>query len=142
MSIVLDLERMGDHAAGVATIAEQMGEQSPLKPLIDLPRMADITREMLRQSLECFANRDNDRAQVIIARDDEVDELYQQIFRELLTYMIEDPHTTTRAMYLLFVAHNLERIGDRVTNICERVEFVTTGRLTETPSGDTNLALE
>lgn len=142
MSIVLDLERMGDHAAGMATIAVQIGDQPPLKPLVDLPRMSDMVREMLRQSLDAFIARDHKQAKKIIARDGEVDDLFKQIFRELLTFMIEDPSTITRAMYLQFVSHNLERIGDRVTNICERVEFVATGRLAETSSGDSNLALD
>lgn len=142
MNIALDLERMGDHAAGIAAIAVQMGDQPPLKSLVDLPRMADISREMLRQSLDAFVKKDNDLAEAIIARDDEVDHLYNQVFRELMSFMIEDPTTITRGMYLLFASHNLERIADRVTNICERVLFVTTGRMEEIPSGDTNLALE
>lgn len=135
MNIVLDLERMGDHAAGIATIVVRMGDEPLLKPLIDLPRMAQIAREMLRASLDAFmSENDKQEAMAITMRDEEVDQLYHQIFRELITFMIEDPRTVTRAMYLLFCAHNLERVADRVTNICERVAFVATGRMQEISS--------
>jgi phosphate transport system protein len=134
MNIVLDLERMGDHAAGIATIVLRMGDEPLLKPLIDLPRMAQISQNMLRQSLDALISGDPDEARAITQIDDEVDQLYNQIFRELISYMIEDPRTVTRAMYLLFCAHNVERIADRVTNICERVIFVSTGRMEEIPS--------
>jgi len=134
MNIVLDLERMGDHAAGIATIVLRMGGEPPLKPLIDLPRMARIAREMLRASLDAFMSENEQEALAVTERDEEVDQLFNQIFRELITFMIEDPRTVTRAMYLIFCAHNLERIADRVTNICERVAFVATGRMEEIPS--------
>jgi phosphate transport system protein len=134
MNIVLDLERMADHAAGIATIVLRMGDQPLLKPLIDLPRMAEISQDMLRRSLDALIARDPDEALAITKIDDEVDLFYDQIFRELVTYMIEDPRTVTRAMYLLFCAHNLERIADRVTNICERIVFVATGEMEEIPS--------
>jgi phosphate transport system protein len=134
MNIVLDLERMGDHASGIATIVLRMGGQPPLKPLIDLPRMAEIAQEMLRSSLEAFRTENPEQAMQITKRDSDVDDLYNQIFRELVTFMIEDPRTVTRAMYLLFCAHNVERIADRVTNICERVAFVATGRMKEIAS--------
>ncbi len=134
MNIVLDLERMADHAAGIATIVLRMGGQPLLKPLIDLPRMAHISQEMLRTSLDAFTFENAQEALAITARDDEVDQLYNQIFRELISFMLEDPRTVTRAMYLLFCAHNVERIADRVTNICERVAFVATGRMEEIPS--------
>jgi phosphate transport system protein len=134
MNIVLDLERMGDHASGIATIVLRMGSEPLLKPLIDLPHMARIASEMLRASLEAFIAENADQALAITNRDDEVDDLYNQVFRELVTFMIEDPRRVTRAMYLLFCAHNLERIADRVTNICERVAFVATGRLEEISS--------
>jgi phosphate transport system protein len=141
MNIVLDLERMGDHAAGIATIVLRMGDEPLLKPLIDLPRMAQISQDMLRQSLDALISGDPDEARAITQIDDEVDQLYNQIFRELISYMIEDPRTVTRAMYLLFCAHNVERIADRVTNICERVVFVSTGRMEEIPSDpEPNLA--
>jgi len=140
MNIVLDLERMGDHAAGIATIVLRMGDQPLLKPLIDLPRMARISQDMLRQSLDALMSGDADEALAITRIDEEVDQLYNQIFRELISYMIEDPRTVTRAMYLLFCAHNVERIADRVTNICERVIFVATGQMEEISSDpDPNL---
>ncbi len=134
MNIVLDLERMGDHAAGIATIVLRMGHEPLLKPLIDLPRMTQISREMLRASLDAFTEENAAKALAITERDDEVDQLYTQVFRELVTFMVEDPRTVTRAMYLLFCAHNVERIADRVTNICERVVFVATGQLDGIPS--------
>ena len=134
MNIVLDLERMGDHAAGIGTIVLRMGGEPPLKPLIDIPRMARISQDMLRASLDAFTSEDEKEAMAIPERDEEVDHLYDQILRELITYMIEDPRTVTRAMYLLFCAHDLERVADRVTNICERVAFVATGRMEEIPS--------
>jgi phosphate transport system protein len=131
MTIVSDLERMADHAAGVGKIVLAMGDEPLLKPLIDLPRMAEIVRGMLRGSLDAFLARDPQLAREVAARDDEVDLLYQQIFRELLSFMIENPRNTQRATYLLWIAHDLERIGDRVTNISERVIFLATGQLTE-----------
>ncbi len=134
LTIVLELERMGDHAVGIAKIAIETGDQPPIKPLIDLPRMAETAQEMLKQALNAFVAGDEALAESVILMDDEVDTLYRQVFRELLTFMIEDPHTITRAMYLLFVGHNLERIADRVTNICERVSFLTTGEMEEIPS--------
>lgn len=134
MNIALDLERMADHAAGIATIVLRMGDEPLLKPLIDLPRMAQISQDMLRKSLDALISGDPDQALAITKIDDQVDMLYNQIFRELISYMIEDPRTVTRAMYLLFCAHNVERIADRVTNICERVVFVATGRMMEISS--------
>ena len=117
MNIVVDLERMGDEPL--------------LKPLIDMPRMAEVCRQMLRRSLQAYVERDADGALAIARQDDTIDGLYQQIFRELLTYMIEDPKTTTRALALLFSAHNLERIGDRITNIVERIIFMSSGEMRE-----------
>ncbi|MCX6070183.1 MAG: phosphate signaling complex protein PhoU [Chloroflexi bacterium] len=130
-SIVTDLERMGDHAAGIARTVLHMGDEPLLKPLIDLPRMAEICREMLRLALQAYIQRDVEKAVLIIAMDDSVDALYTQIFREILSFMVEDPRTTSRGLYLMFAAHNLERIGDRVTNIVERILFMTSGELRE-----------
>lgn len=130
-SIVTDLERMGDHAAGIARTVVHMGDQPLLKPLIDLPRMAETCREMLRLALQAYVERDTEKARSIVAMDDTVDGLYTQIFREILSFMVEDPHTTSRGLYLIFAAHNLERIGDRVTNIVERVLFMTSGEMRE-----------
>lgn len=131
LSIVTDLERMGDHAAGNAKIAIMIGDEPPLKPLIDLPRMNDRVIDMLHRSLNAFISHDVEAARKIVPEDDEVDNLYDQVFRELLTFMMEDPRTITRATRLIWVGHNLERTGDRVTNICERVVFMVTGKMEE-----------
>ena len=131
LNIIVDLERIGDHAAGVANIALMIGDEPPLKPLIDLPRMADRARSMLHRSLDAFVKCDAEAAKQIPTEDDEVDNLYDQVFRELLIFMMEDPRTITRATRLIWVAHNLERSADRVTNICERVVFVVTGEMKE-----------
>ena len=129
--IVTDLERMADHAAGIAKIALQTAEQAPLKPLVDIPRMSEIARTMLHDAITAFIEGDQAAARSIVARDDEVDALYEQIYRELLTFMLADPTTIDQATHLLWAAHNLERIADRVTNICERVVFAATGHLEE-----------
>ncbi len=129
--IIVDLERMGDHAEGVAKIALLLADEPPLKPYIDVPRMAEIGIRMLNASLEAFKDRDAQRARLICNEDDEVDGLYDQVYRELLTFMAQDPRTIQRATYLIWVAHNLERIADRVTNICERVVYLVEGRLEE-----------
>ncbi|MCL5263909.1 MAG: phosphate signaling complex protein PhoU [Chloroflexi bacterium] len=131
LSIITDLERMADHAEGNAKITLMLGDEPPLKPLIDIPRMALKAREMLRRALDALVDRDAEAAKQIACEDDEIDGLYDQVYRELLTFMIQDPHTITRATHLLWAAHNLERIGDRVTNICERVVFTVTGRMEE-----------
>jgi phosphate transport system protein len=130
--ITTDLERMGDYAAGIAKITLMHGDGPLLKPLIDIPRMAEVSVSMLRRSLDAFIRRDAEAARAIAAEDDVVDGLYEQVYRELLTYMIEDPHTIQRGTWLLWVAHNLERIADRVTNICERVVYMVTGKIEET----------
>jgi phosphate transport system protein len=131
LNIITELERIGDHAEGIAKIAIMVGDEPPLKPLIDIPRMAEKTVEMLRRSLDAFIDRDAAAARKISDEDDMVDQLYDQVFRELLTFMAEDPRTITRATRLIWVAHNLERSADRVTNICERVVFVVTGKMEE-----------
>lgn len=131
LNIVSEVERIGDYAEGIAKIAIMIGDEPPLKPLIDIPRMAEQTVDMLRRSLDAFVNRDAEAARKISAEDDVVDQLYDQVFRELLTFMAEDPKTITRATRLIWVAHNLERAADRVTNICERVVFVVTGKMEE-----------
>jgi phosphate transport system protein len=131
LNIITDLERIGDHAEGTAKIVLMIGDEPPLKPLIDLPRMAEKTGDMLRRSLDAFVKRDADAARQIAAEDTEIDNLYDQVFRELLTFMAEDPRTITRATRLIWVGHNLERSADRVTNICERVVYVVTGKMEE-----------
>jgi len=131
LNIISEVERIGDYAEGIAKIAIMIGDEPPLKPLIDIPRMAEQTVDMLRRSLDAFVNHDAEAAKKISAEDDAVDQLYDQVFRELLTFMAEDPKTITRATRLIWVAHNLERSADRVTNICERVVFVVTGKMEE-----------
>jgi phosphate transport system protein len=131
LSIIVDLERIGDYAVGIAKITLMHGEKPLLKPLIDLPRMAERARDMLRRTLDALVLLDVDAARAIAEEDDEVDALYDQVYRELLTYMINDPQSIDRATWLLWVGHNLERIADRVTNICERIIFRATGELVE-----------
>ena len=131
LNIITELERIGDHAEGNAKIVIMIGDEPPLKPLIDIPRMAEKTINMLHRSLDAFIRSDADAARQIMTEDDEVDNLYNQVFRELISYMVEDPKTITRATRLLWVAHNLERCADRVTNICERVVFNVTGKMVE-----------
>lgn len=131
LNIIIEVERIGDYAAGIAKIVIMIGDEPPLKPLIDIPRMADQTVDMLRRSLSAFISRDAEATKKIIAEDDLVDNLYDQVFRELLVFMAENPKTITRATRLIWVAHNLERAADRVTNICERVVFIVTGKMEE-----------
>jgi phosphate transport system protein len=135
LHIVTDLERMGDYAAGIAHICVQIGDLPHIKPLIDIPRMADKAVSMLRRSLDAFIERDAVAAEAIGGEDDELDALYQQIYRELLTIMLANPRTIDQATHLLWVAHNLERVGDRVQNICERVAFVASGHMREFSRG-------
>ncbi len=132
--IGVELERMGDYAEGIAKICLRIGDQPLLKPLIDIPRMADLALTMLDESLQCHANRDEWQARKICQDDDAVDDLYNQIYRELLTYMLQDPRNIERATYLLWVAHDLERIADRATNIAERVMWLVSGRTVGTGS--------
>lgn len=134
LSIITDLERMGDYAEGIAKIVVKIGDQPPVKPLIDIPRMTEIALEMINKALRAYAERDDKTARLICDQDDDVDELYNQVYRELLTVMIEDPRTITRATYLIWASHNLERIADRVTNICERIIFLVTGEMVENVS--------
>ncbi len=131
LNIITDLERIGDYAEGNAKITIMIGNEPPLKPLIDIPRMADKTADMLNRALTAFINHDADAAIKISAEDDFIDNLYDQVFRELLTFMAEDPKTITRATRLIWVTHNLERSADRVTNICERIVFMVTGKMEE-----------
>ena len=131
LNIISEVERIGDHAEGIAKIVLMIGDEPPLKPLIDIPRMMEKTVDMLHRSLDAFVKRDADTARKIATEDDDVDNLYDQVFRELLTFMAEDPKTITRATRLIWVAHNLERSADRVTNICERVVYMVTGKMEE-----------
>lgn len=130
-NIASELERIGDYTEGIGRLAAKLAAQPLLKPLIDIPRMADRGREMLLSSLEAFAQQDVEAARKLGDADDLVDALYDQVFRELLVYMMEDPRTITQATYLLWVAHNLERIADRTTNIAERVIFTDSGQVVD-----------
>jgi phosphate transport system protein len=136
MEIISELERMGDYAKGIANINLRMGDQPLLKPLIDVPRMAQKDVDMLHRALTAFINEDTEAARSIPREDDEVDALYNQIYRELMTFVIADPKVIERANWLLWVAHNLERVADRVTNICERTIFIATGELVEIDASD------
>ena len=138
--VAVELERMGDYAEGIAKISLAMGDEPPLKPLIDIPRMAGVSTDMLRRSLDALTHAvylDEEEETVkqnafqVCEDDDKVDALYDQVYRELLTFMMQDPSTIQRATYLLWVAHNLERIADRVTNICERVVYMVQGTIEE-----------
>jgi len=131
LEIITELERMGDYAKGIARINLMIGEKPLLKPLIDIPRMAEKARDMLHRALDAFVRRDVDLARAIPADDDEVDHLYNQVYRELLTLIMSDPRNIEQANYLLWVAHNLERTADRVINLCERVVFTVTGEMAE-----------
>ncbi|HTY81235.1 MAG TPA: phosphate signaling complex protein PhoU [Dehalococcoidales bacterium] len=131
VSIITELERIGDYAEGIAKIVIMLGNEPPLKRMINISRMVEKTVDMLQRSIEALCNHDADTAKKIVVEDDEVDTLYDDLFRLLVSYMVEDPKTITRATRLIWVAHNLERAADRVTNICERVVFIVTGEMEE-----------
>jgi phosphate transport system protein len=124
MKIITDLERMGDQAVNIAERAVTLNQEPQLKPYIDLPRMAEIAQSMVKDVLDAFVNRDSKLARSVCERDDLVDGLNDQVFRELLTYMMSDPKTTTRAVHLMIVSRCLERIADHATNIAEDVIFL------------------
>ena len=128
LKITTDLERIGDRAVSISERAIELAGEPPLKPYIDVPRMAEISGAMLRQSLDAFVREDPELALAVCRSDDEVDKLNGQIFRELLSYMIEDPQAITRAMRILFVSKYLERIADHATNIAEMVVFMVKGK--------------
>lgn len=128
--IITELERIGDYAEGIAKIV-LMTEDPPLQPPSSIFRMADKIADMLNRSLEAFIKQDAESARKIALEDDEIDELYDELNRLLISYMLEDPKTITRATHLIWVSHNLERAADRITNICERIVFTVTGRLEE-----------
>lgn len=136
LEIVGELERMGDYAKGIAKIALKIGKQPHIKPIIDLPRMADQVIKMLNEAVKAFVNHDVDAARQIPDEDDMVDAFYQQIYRELVAIMIGNPATIDQANLLMWAAHNLERMADRVTNICERGIYVVTGELKEIDVSD------
>jgi len=137
LEVVGELERMGDYAKGIAKICVLIGNEPHVKPLIDIPRMAQIAVNMLHRAVGAFVNLDAQTASTIPDEDDEVDALYNQVYRELVAIMLANPTTIDQSNHLMWVAHNLERVSDRVTNICERAIYVATGKLAEvSPSDD------
>ena len=127
--ISVELERMGDYAEGIGKIGIMMGNDPPVKPLVDIPKMSAKASDMLKRSLDALVRRDPALARQVCEDDDEVDNLYDLIYKDLIALMIDDPTTIQRATYLMWVAHDLERIADRATNIAERVIFLVTGQL-------------
>src|SRR6056297_2144626 len=128
MKAISDLERVGDRAANIAGASQYLSSKPMVKPLIDIPRMAEITQNMLQDSLDAYLRGDVDLAKAVWEKDKMVDQLNQQIFRELLTFMLEDPHTISRAIHLIFISDNLERIGDHAGNLAERVVYIVDGQ--------------
>jgi phosphate transport system protein len=128
LKITVDLERIGDMAEHIAERAIELAAENPIKPYIDIPRMADLARDMLHRSLDAFVQEDVTLALDVCASDDMIDHLHEQLFRELLSFMVEDPTKVSRAMRLLFVSKYLERVGDHATNIAEMVIFMVKGR--------------
>ena len=128
MKINADLERIADQAVNISQTTEYLLQEPQLKPLIDVPRMAEISKKMLKDALDSFVERDENLARSVLVRDDQVDELKEQLFRELLTYMISDPSTIKRGIDLILISRNLERIADHATNIAEDVIFVVAGK--------------
>ncbi len=131
LEIASELERIADYSKGIAKITVRLGSKPLIKPLVDIPRMAALASDMLHRALLSFVDRDVDTARAIPAEDREIDDLYDQIYRELMTYVLSDPRNIEGVSYLMWVAHDLERTADRVVNICERVIFTVTGELIE-----------
>jgi phosphate transport system protein len=140
LDIVTELERIGDYAKGVARVNQLIGEQSLIKPLVDLPKMADEAQDMLHQALDAFVRRDIELARAVSERDQVVDRLYQRVYRDLIGCVIGNPNKMEQVSYLLWAAHNFERAADRVTNICERVLFTVTGQMVELDVQEVGLA--
>ncbi|MDQ4078179.1 MAG: phosphate signaling complex protein PhoU [Chloroflexota bacterium] len=131
ISIATNMERMADHATGIAVLARRLNNEPEVKPPADILRMAEVTRTMLRRALDAYLTTDAALAREVAAEDEEINQLHEQVLRKLVGDMIEDPQSTRRNTYLLWVAHNLERWGDRIKNICERVVYAATGELTD-----------
>jgi len=138
VKIAADLERMGDYAANVAKRALALNKLDPVRPLNSVPRIAELVQGMVKDVLDAFVERDVEKALAVWRRDEDVDAYYNSLFRELLTYMMEDPHHITPCIHILFIAKNLERIGDHATNIAEQVNFLVRGKPVEEarPKGD------
>lgn len=128
LKIAIDLERMADHACNIAKVTHRIANQPLIKPLVDVPRMATLVQQMINESLESYFKLDVSLAEKVCAADDDIDNLYQQVFRELLTFMFEDPRTINQATQLIFVGRFLERVGDHCTNIAESTIFLVTGQ--------------
>jgi phosphate transport system protein len=141
LEVVGELERIGDYAKGIAKICLLIGDQPHVKPLIDIPLMCQLTVDMLHRAVGAFVRSDVEQAKKIPAEDDQVDDLYVQVYRELVQIMIKDPSTIDQSNHLMWAAHNLERMADRVTNICERTVYVATGKLVEIESSPENFIL-
>jgi phosphate transport system protein len=141
LEVVGELERIGDYAKGIAKICLLIGNQPHVKPLIDIPLMCKLTVDMLNRAVAAFVRSDVKQAQKIPAEDDQVDALYVQVYRELVQIMIKDPTTIDQSNHLMWAAHNLERMADRVTNICERAIYVATGKLVEIESSPESFLL-
>jgi phosphate transport system protein len=135
LKITNDLERMGDYAVNIARRVEPIAETSPVKPLYTVPRMAQIAQAMVKDVLDAYGERDVAKAVAVWHRDAEVNEMYNSLFRELLTYMLEDPRNISACAHLLFVAKNIERIGDHATNIAEQIHYMIHGRQLDRPPG-------
>jgi phosphate transport system protein len=131
ISIASELERIGDYAEGIAKITIRGASEPLLKPLIDVPRMAELSQRMLREAVDAFVNRDVEAARRLAEEEPKVDALTTQVQNELLSYMLRDPKNIERALHLIFVAHNLERVADRTTNIAERLIFLVTGEIVD-----------
>jgi phosphate transport system protein len=131
LRILIDLERMADHAVAIAKTTIRLQGETLIKPLIDIPRMAQIAQEMISRAVEAYVQRDPGQARSLVALDDEVDHLFSQVFRELLVLMMQDPGTINQGTQLLFVASHLERIGDHTTNLAEAVVYTVTGERPE-----------
>jgi len=130
-AITIDLERMADHAEGISRAVKRLGEEPPVKPLIDIPKMDAILQEMIRETLDAFRDQDVERARAAAKKDDVVDELRNRVLHELLDLMIKNPGIVPRALELLIVARHLERAADHLTNVCERIVYMVTGELRE-----------
>jgi phosphate transport system protein len=131
LEIVTELERIGDYAKGIGKITMLLGREPLMKPMVDIPKMCDKVLDMLRRALDAFVEQDLEVARTLPSEDDEVDDLYNKVQRDLLDILLEKPALMERANYILWAAHNLERAADRVTNICERIIFTITGELVE-----------
>jgi phosphate transport system protein len=130
-AITIDLERMADHAEGISRAVKRLGEEPPVKPLIDIPKMDAILQEMIRETLDAFRGQDVERAREAAKKDDVVDELRNRVLHDLLDLMIKNPGIVPRALELLIVARHLERAADHLTNVCERIVYMVTGELRE-----------